>query len=140
MLNQKKYIVFWFIFILTFVFHGCFLSMKPVAVESLHNIRGYYDKENRELSLTFVFVDSWLTIVDYDLNTKNDEDGRNIYYLTLVGKYQGKGQEATINESIKKEQGSYHLTLKNIDLDLQRDEIDYKDGRQKVIKIPVSIK
>jgi hypothetical protein len=114
--------------------------MKPVAVESLHNIKGYYYKEKRELSLTFVFVDSWLTIVDYDLNTIKDENGRNIYYLTLVGKYQGKGQEVNINESIKKEQGAYRLILKNIDMDLPGDEIEYKDGQQKMKKIPVFLK
>lgn len=118
-----------FLIAIVVVFCGAGFPYKRMTVDyrNLYDTKCYFKADEKTINFSFIFVNSYLTIIDYKLVEKR-KDGTKEYFLTLIGKYFKKIEDAPTNSNIKRINGRFELILKVDLFDIEKDKWFYKDN------------
>lgn len=125
------------ILLLGYAFSSFIHMNRKIKYESLYDPQCSFEEKSRSLYFSFVFVDSFLSITDYELIQKKEGD-RTHFYITLIGRNVANPKDIILEKDIQKKGGRIEVLIPQTSFDARKDEFYYKVNG-KTYRINVSI-
>ena len=113
---------------------GCatdyFIHMsREVTYGSMYDPQCVFYENKKSLRLSFVFINSFLSITDYRLIQKEEGD-RVRFFITLIGRNLSEPERIIVNKDIQIRNGRTEVVIPESAYNPLKDEFYYKNGRR----------